>query len=99
MAGTFAERVQLGSSNDFQNLCKVAVMVRAKAMTDDTTKQTIEQINFYFNLLTSPDAFAVKVAWLLATVHPTISAAAPDVPTDANIQTAVNSALTYLLKQ
>lgn len=98
MAGTYAEQATLASDNAFVALCRVSLLKRAKEMTDDTTKQTVEEINFYYNLLINPDNYATRLAWLIATNHPTISAAAPVLPSDAVAQAAVNATLNYLLR-
>ena len=98
MAGTFAEQAELAADSTFIAKVRVAMIARAVELTNSTSVQNYRVLEQMRGILASGGGDAIRMATLIVTGIPTISAAAPVHPTDAAIQSAVNTVLTVLLK-
>jgi hypothetical protein len=101
MAGTFSDQAVLASDNAFINKCRAAMLFRANelmAMASPPVPRlgTLQQAT---QIIRSSGSDASNMAWIVATTNPTIAAAAPAVPTDGDVQFAVNTQLTASIAQ
>jgi hypothetical protein len=113
MPGTYAEKAELATLNDFINLCKIALLTRAveldtnnaalvaemtgKASDPASTKFMLSASSLVSRIVNDADGYAKKMAWLVAAGNPTIGANAPAVPKEGDVQYAVNSFLPKLI--
>ena len=93
MAGTFADKATLATDNAFISKCKVAMLFRARELTDSQTAQTYATLAKMNGILANAGADAGSMAWLVATGNATIGGAAPAIPSDGDTQFAVNTFL------
>ena len=98
MAGTFADQADLAADSTFIAKVRVAMITRAVELTNSASVQNYRVLEQMRGILGSGGGDAPRMATLIVTGIPTIAAAAPAHPTDAAIQSAVNTVLTVLLK-
>ena len=98
MAGTFAEQAELAADSTFVAKVRVAMIARAVELTNSASVQNYRVLEQMRGILSGGGDDAARMAKLIATGIPAIAAAAPVHPTDAAIQSAVNTVLTVLLK-
>jgi hypothetical protein len=97
MAGTFADQATLTADNAFIAKVRAAMIYRAVELYDSDTAQSWAVLKQARSILDNAGGDAAKIAALVASGNPTIAAAAPAVPNDADTQYAVNVVLTTLL--
>jgi len=97
MAGTLAEQSELAVSNAFIAKVKCAMIFRANQNYTSETKQSLAVLEQSKSILRNAASDAPALAAIIASGNATIAAAAPAVPSDADTQYAVNTALTMLI--
>ena len=98
MAGTYAEQTTLAQDSQFINLCRAALIKRAFELDDGTDKQTLGTLNLVNGVMSDSAGYAQRMAWLVACGNPTIGAAAPVLPSQGDVQYAVNTYLPKLVR-
>jgi hypothetical protein len=98
MAGTFAEQAQLANDTTFIEKVRVAMILRAVELINSASAQNYRVLVQMNGIVNGGGSDAARMAALIVSGISTIGAAAPVHPTDAALQTAVNTVLTVLLK-
>lgn len=94
MAGTFADQATLAKDGAFIDKCRVALLFRAREITDSAAKQEFTLVQKMRSVLNNAGNDAQNMAWLVATGNATVAAGAPAIPADGDVQFAVNTFLT-----
>ena len=111
MAGTYADQSTLATDNAFIALCRVALLKRALELSAEATarlaaneaarvilNQSNAEIALCNSVLSDAQGYAQRMAWLVAAGNATIGAAAPALPTQNDVQYAVNQTLPTLVR-
>lgn len=91
--GTFTDQATLANTNEFIDKCRAAMLFRAVELINSQTPQTLAVLSKMHSILSSAGAGAENMAWLVATGNATVAAAAPEVPSDGDVQFVVNGFL------
>jgi hypothetical protein len=98
MAGTYADISTLAGDAAFKAKIKVALM---QVIADKLTVQggpNSGDLALCQRALDSPDDFVTRAAWPCAADIPAIAAAAPAVPSDADVKAAVTVVFPFLVR-
>jgi len=98
MAGTFTDQATLATMNEFIAKVQVAMIARAVGQYYNATAQPFSILEQAKRILDTAGEDAPRIARLVVAADAGIKAAAPAVPDDSAVQTAVNVVLTALLK-
>lgn len=103
MAGTLADQATPANTNAFRDNIRVAILNRAKKILDNTAGRETEagKLNRQLSLIHSAasggaESLSIQVAWLVATMDTSIAAGSPALPSDTDLQNAVNTQLARL---
>lgn len=102
MAGTLSEQAELAKTNAFIDMVKVAILSRSKKILDGTAGRETDagklqrQLTLIKSAISGVDTLSSQLGWLVATMDNSISAAAPAIPADNDLQNAVNTQLARL---
>ena len=98
MAGTAADIAVLATLNEFIVQCRVALVKRAVEIDAGSDRQSAQMLNGVAGIMSNSEDISKRMAWLIAAGNPTISAAAPAVPSEGDTQYAVNTMLPKLVR-
>lgn len=98
MAGTYADQATLASMNEFTDKVRVAMISRAITQYFSADPQTFKVLQQAKAILDNGGSDAARIAALVATGVPSIAAAAPAVPTDADTLSGVTVVMDALLQ-
>lgn len=98
MPGTYAEQAELAVNAAFVNKVRVALIKAALDIFAGTDRQSVGTLGLVASVLTDSDAYAQKMAWLIAAGNATVGAAAPAIPDDGALSWCVNDMLPKLVR-
>ena len=96
MAGTLADQLTLSNDNAFIGKCKGELVKKCLTIDAGTGGDDTNTRNLASSVLNAPEAYASRVAVLIAFGNATVAAAAPTVPDDADMAFVVNEAFAHL---
>lgn len=97
MANTFSDKATLATSNEFINQVKLALIQRSNELLVAAEKFERAELNQANVIFRNAGNDAALTAWLIVITDATVAASAPNIPADADVQTAVNNVLPMLL--
>ena len=98
MAGTYSDVATLAVDTAYQGKVKVALIDAAADVLAEATNtaQYDRRRDLAVVVMRNPSAEVERFAWVVAASNESVRAAAPAVPSDGDVQFAVNSAWTAL---